>query len=51
MQLGAFTNLSHDHLDYHKTFKDYRDVKKNFLIRYQNQAFQLQILMIKMDLI
>ncbi len=27
---GVFTNLSHDHLDYHKTFDEYRDVKKMF---------------------
>ena len=27
---GIFTNLSHDHLDYHKDFKEYRDVKKAF---------------------
>ena len=27
---GVFTNLSQDHLDYHKTFKEYRDVKKIF---------------------
>src|SRR5690606_2984933 len=27
---GIFTNLSHDHLDYHKTFAEYRDVKKSF---------------------
>ena len=27
---GVFTNLTHDHLDYHKTFKEYRDVKKSF---------------------
>ena len=27
---GVFTNLSHDHLDYHKTFSEYRDVKKMF---------------------
>jgi UDP-N-acetylmuramoyl-L-alanyl-D-glutamate--2,6-diaminopimelate ligase len=25
---GVFTNLSHDHLDYHATFAEYRDVKK-----------------------
>ncbi len=25
---GVFTNLSHDHLDYHPTFAEYRDVKK-----------------------
>ena len=28
---GIFTNLSHDHLDYHKTFAEYRDVKKILL--------------------
>ena len=27
---GIFTNLSQDHLDYHKTFSEYRDVKKIF---------------------
>ena len=27
---GVFTNLSHDHLDYHSTFAEYRDVKKSF---------------------
>lgn len=26
---AIFTNLSHDHLDYHKTFAEYRDTKKN----------------------
>ena len=25
---AIFTNLSHDHLDYHKTFAEYRDTKK-----------------------
>ena len=25
---GVFTNLTHDHLDYHKTFAAYRDIKK-----------------------
>lgn len=29
---GVFTNLSHDHLDYHSTFAEYRDVKKSSLI-------------------
>ena len=29
--VGVFTNLSHDHLDYHSSFKQYRDVKKSFL--------------------
>lgn len=27
-QGAIFTNLSHDHLDYHKTFAEYRDTKK-----------------------
>ena len=27
---GIFTNLSHDHLDYHGSFAEYRDVKKSF---------------------
>ena len=29
-KVGVFTNLSHDHLDYHKEFSKYRDVKKEF---------------------
>ena len=29
--VGVFTNLSHDHLDYHETFSEYRDVKKAFI--------------------
>ena len=27
---GVFTNLTRDHLDYHKTFENYRDAKKAF---------------------
>ena len=27
---GVFTNLSRDHLDYHKTFEDYREAKSRF---------------------
>ncbi|WP_378185512.1 UDP-N-acetylmuramoyl-L-alanyl-D-glutamate--2,6-diaminopimelate ligase [Aquimarina sp. W85] len=38
---GVFTNLSHDHLDYHKTFKEYRDVKKEFFDILPPSAFAL----------
>ncbi len=38
---GVFTNLSHDHLDYHKTFKEYRDVKKSFFDSLNKKAFAL----------
>ena len=38
---GIFTNLTHDHLDYHKTFADYRDTKKSFFDKLPKQAFAL----------
>ncbi|MBT8316398.1 MAG: UDP-N-acetylmuramoyl-L-alanyl-D-glutamate--2,6-diaminopimelate ligase [Lutibacter sp.] len=38
---GVFTNLTHDHLDYHKTFKEYRDVKKSFFDGLPKSAFAL----------
>lgn len=38
---GVFTNLSHDHLDYHKDFKAYRDTKKIFLDKLPIDAFAL----------
>ena len=38
---GIFTNLSHDHLDYHKTFAAYRDVKKSFFDALHSSAFAL----------
>lgn len=38
---GVFTNLSHDHLDYHKTFAEYRDVKKTFFDQLPKGAFAL----------
>ena len=38
---GVFTNLSHDHLDYHKTFAEYRDVKKSFFDALPEKAFAL----------
>lgn len=38
---GIFTNLSHDHLDYHPTFAEYRDVKKSFFDHLPKTAFIL----------
>ena len=38
---GVFTNLSHDHLDYHPTFAEYRDVKKSFFDELPKTAFAL----------
>ena len=38
---GVFTNLSHDHLDYHETFAEYRDVKKSFFDSLPKTAFSL----------
>ncbi|MDC1261426.1 UDP-N-acetylmuramoyl-L-alanyl-D-glutamate--2,6-diaminopimelate ligase [Polaribacter sp.] len=38
---GIFTNLSHDHLDYHNTLAEYRDVKKQFFDALPKSAFAL----------
>ena len=38
---GIFTNLSHDHLDYHETFAEYRNVKKEFFDALPKNAFAL----------
>lgn len=38
---GVFTNLSHDHLDYHDSFAEYRDVKKMFFDYLPKSAFAL----------
>ena len=38
---GVFTNLSHDHLDYHNSFAEYRDVKKAFFDELPSDAFAL----------
>ncbi len=38
---GVFTNITHDHLDYHKTFKEYIHVKKAFFDQLPNSAFAL----------
>lgn len=36
---GIFTNLTRDHLDYHKTFENYRDAKKAFFDALPCEAF------------
>ena len=38
---GVFTNLTQDHLDYHSTFSEYRDVKKSFFDYLNHDAFAL----------
>ena len=38
---GIFTNITHDHLDYHNTFAEYRDVKKSFFDQLPKKAFAL----------
>jgi len=38
---GIFTNLTHDHLDYHGTFANYRDAKKKFFDDLPATAFAL----------
>ncbi|WP_430400129.1 UDP-N-acetylmuramoyl-L-alanyl-D-glutamate--2,6-diaminopimelate ligase [Flavobacterium sp.] len=38
---GIFTNLSHDHLDYHNSFAEYRDVKKTFFDQLSKSAFAI----------
>jgi len=38
---GVFTNLTQDHLDYHNTFSEYRDVKKSFFDALPKTAFSL----------
>lgn len=38
---GIFTNLTRDHLDYHKTFENYRDAKKMFFDSLPKTAFAI----------
>lgn len=38
---GIFTNITHDHLDYHKTFDEYIRVKKSFFDSLGSDAFAL----------
>ena len=36
---GVFSNLTHDHLDYHSNFEKYRNVKKDFFDNLSSNAF------------
>ncbi len=38
---GVFTNITHDHLDYHKTFDEYIKAKKSFFDSLSSEAFAL----------
>ena len=38
---GVFTNITHDHLDFHKTFKEYLNAKRAFFNMLPNGAFAL----------
>ena len=38
---GIFSNITHDHLDYHKTFDEYIRVKKSFFDNLSSDAFAL----------
>ncbi len=38
---GVFTNITHDHLDYHNTFKEYINVKKKFFDGLSPEAFAI----------
>jgi UDP-N-acetylmuramoyl-L-alanyl-D-glutamate--2,6-diaminopimelate ligase len=38
---GIFSNITHDHLDYHKTFAEYLRVKKSFFTSLPSSAFAI----------
>ena len=41
IDIAILTNISHDHLDYHKNFKNYRDTKKSFFDNLSKESFAL----------
>jgi UDP-N-acetylmuramoyl-L-alanyl-D-glutamate--2,6-diaminopimelate ligase len=40
-KVAIFSNITHDHLDYHNTFKDYLNAKKKFFDELNHDAFAL----------
>ena len=38
---GIFSNLTHDHLDYHSSFSEYRNIKKEFFDPFGAESFSL----------
>lgn len=38
---GVFSNITHDHLDYHLTFKNYIDAKQQFFSNLSSKAFAI----------
>ena len=40
-KIGIFTNITHDHLDYHKTFKEYINAKKTFFDNLDKSAIAI----------
>ena len=38
---GMFSNITHDHLDYHKNFDEYIRVKKSFFDSLSSDAFAI----------
>jgi UDP-N-acetylmuramoyl-L-alanyl-D-glutamate--2,6-diaminopimelate ligase len=49
-KVAGFTNLTHDHLDYHKTFEEYLKTKKDSLINWKIQLLPSPMWMIKTEM-
>jgi UDP-N-acetylmuramoyl-L-alanyl-D-glutamate--2,6-diaminopimelate ligase len=49
-KIAGFTNLTHDHLDYHKTFEEYLKTKKDFSINWKILPLPSPMWMIKTEM-